>query len=104
MSYDRALEYLRRIKDYLKTQKLDEGRKKLLSQIVAELMDIAGMREEAAEEIETMTVTKEELKDIIQYYDKRSMKGMTSERTKKCRGMFRKVLSLRKRILDVQGS
>jgi hypothetical protein len=85
VSYDRALEYLRRIKDYLKTQKLDEGRKKLLSQIVAELMDVAGMREEAAEEIETMTVTKE-LKDIIQYYDKRSMKGMTSERTKKCSG------------------
>jgi hypothetical protein len=29
---------------------------------------------------------------------------MTSERTKKCREMFRKVFSPGKRILDVQGS
>jgi hypothetical protein len=104
MSYDRALEYLKRIKDYLRTQELDEGRKKLLSQIVTELMDVAGMKGEGEEGIETVTISKEELRDIIQYYDKRSTKGMTSERTKKCRDVFRKVFSPGRRILDVQGS
>jgi glutaredoxin 2 len=67
-------------------------------------MDLTGMKREGGEGIETVTISKEELKDIIQYYDKRSTKGMTSERTKKCREMFRKVFSPGKRILDVQGS
>jgi hypothetical protein len=103
-SYDRALEYLKRIKDYLKTQDLDEGRKKLLSGIVTELMDLVGMKGKGEGGIETVTINKEELKDIIQYYDKRSTRGMTSERTKRCREMFRKVFSPGRRILDVQVS
>jgi glutaredoxin 2 len=67
-------------------------------------MDVAGMKGKEEEGIETVKITGEELKDIIQYYDKRSTKGMTSERTKKCREMFRKVFSPGRRILDVQVS
>jgi glutaredoxin 2 len=62
-----------------------------------------GMRGKGEEGIETVTINKEELRDIIQYYDKRSTKGMTSERTKRCRDVFRKVFSPGKKIVEIGG-
>ena len=52
---------------------------------------------------ERIKISKDELNDIILYYDKRDTKGMTKERRDRARELFKKVFSSGKKIVEVEG-
>jgi hypothetical protein len=100
MSYDRAIEYLRRIVEYLRTEKLRDEERNLLSQVTRELMSISGIQESIGDSIR---ITKDELQDVLMYYDKRDTRRMSKEGKDRAREIFRKVFSSGRKILDVEG-
>jgi hypothetical protein len=100
MSYDRAIEYLRRIVDYLRTENLREEERNLLSQVTRELMEISGIQESGSDSIR---ISKDELQDILMYYDKRRTKGMSDDRRKRAVSTFKRIFSPGRKTVEIEG-
>jgi hypothetical protein len=100
MSYDRAIEYLKRIAEYLRGQDLSDEERKLLARTAKELIEISGAEEREVEEIK---VSREEREAIRLYFETRKTKGMSKESRESAVKLFRKVFSPGKRLLEVEG-
>jgi len=99
LNRDRALEYLRALRNYFRNEKMDDSMRRQLSEIGKELIEIAGIEEGNKEEIR---ISKEELEDMQQYFIARKTKGMSKERMSKTKELFKKVFSQGKRIIVVE--
>jgi hypothetical protein len=100
MDFDRAIEYVEALKDYFRNLKLDDPRRKELSRIGMEFLEISGSQNIASEVVK---ITSEMLSDIMQYFMKRKTKGMTKERIERARELFRKVFSKGTKTIVVEG-
>jgi hypothetical protein len=52
---------------------------------------------------ETIRITKDELQDVLIYYDKRRTKELTKERRDRAKEIFRKVFTSGRRVIEVEG-
>jgi hypothetical protein len=100
MDYDRALEYAEALKDYFRSMKLDDPRRKELARIGMEFLEISGSQNLASE---TIKITSEMLSDIMQYFVKRKTKGMTKQQIERAREVFSKVFSKGTKVIVVEG-
>jgi hypothetical protein len=100
MSYGRAIEYLKRIAEYLRNENLNDDEKRIISQITGELMDISGIKEPGSDSIR---ISKDELQDVLMYYDTRKTRNMSKEGKERAKEIFRKVFSPGRRVVEIQG-
>lgn len=100
MDFDRALEYLERLKEYFKSIQLEDSRRERLQRIIMDFPVVQGPQNIASE---TIRIERETLSDVMQYFIKRKTKGMTKERIERARETFLKVFSKGRKIIDVEG-
>jgi hypothetical protein len=100
MDFDRALEYLERLKEYFKSIQLEDSRRERLQRIIMDFPAVQGPQNIASE---TIRIERETLSDVMQYFIKRKTKGMTKERIERARETFLKVFSKGRKIIDVEG-
>jgi hypothetical protein len=102
LDYDRSIDYLKSIIDYLKNEKLDDNRRREISEIAKDLIDISGINM-SSQGMKRIEIKGRDFRAFwIYFMDRKRTKELTKEEKDLAKDLFREIAKPGEKIVSVE--